>query len=174
MPAGDFALSRCYGFPVERDIGAAMNEEVTGAYIQAIRAEHRHLHAELRELNHALQCGEQAGWTPEHQRRAAQLLTAFRDELREHFAREASGGFLEEAVVQGPRFAQDAERMMEQHDELDARLSQIVTAAQATGQDAATWTRLAPQVREFLTALTRHEAEENRILARAFNTLLDL
>jgi hypothetical protein len=135
----------------------------------AIRAEHRQLHRRLHEVE--LLLTEQVP-AVEVARRIVQELATLRGQLAEHFDREETGGFLDEAVSLAPRLSPDVGRLIHDHSALLAELDRTIELA----RDAVTadeYTALREKACDFFHALRLHEASEDRILQGMFPSELD-
>src|SRR5262245_18549708 len=86
---------------------AMSNEAKCNSYIDHLVAEHRRLHAMLREMqsaiNHSVEREEESSFA-----RVIRILTKLQAELHQHFGEEETGCCLEEAVCRCPRLSSDA------------------------------------------------------------------
>ena len=135
----------------------------------AVRAEHRQLHRRLHEI-------EQLFTEPipsiEAARTIVRDLVTLRAQLAEHFDREETGGFLDDAVSLAPRLSPDAARLMRDHSAFLAELDSMIELA----KDAITadeYTALREKALDLFHALRLHEAGEERILQEVFPSELD-
>jgi ABC-type transporter Mla subunit MlaD len=149
-----------------------MTDEATQAFAAAFGAEHQ----ELRRLLHALQpaLGSDHPWSRESARELQARLQDLETCLQRHFAQEESGGYLEEALALAPRFSAQASRLLAQHAELLGKLRQALEQAFAAVESPAAWQDLQFKTTTFIKELLAHEADENKIVQRAFNTDLGM
>jgi len=97
------------------------------------------------------------------------LLSALGEALREHFAFEETGGFLNSVLERMPHEAHHATRLLAQHRELEQRLVTIEHRLASTcSRFSSEMAELAQELGGLLQALRDHEAEENRLVQRAF------
>ncbi|MCL6502720.1 MAG: hemerythrin domain-containing protein [Pirellulales bacterium] len=144
------------------------------AYIEGVRADHLELRAMVREIEKLLAAAQAARWaTVEVQA----LLAAVEDldrHLREHFAEEEAGGYMEEALAIAPRFGPQAQRLVNEHPVMLQQMAQILDMARRCVTQSQVGPELSRLLREFFTTLRAHDAAENRIIQEAFNTDLGL
>jgi len=143
------------------------------AYVNHIQAEHRRLDQLIRCTLEAIpNCGEyqRLSWPAP----IVAGLAAIRRELVEHFAEEESGGCLEEAVARCPGLSGEADRVQAEHGGLLAVLDQLIQHSgriqRPTQRDLLA---LDHELRAVAHKLRMHEAEESRIMQRAFATCLE-
>jgi iron-sulfur cluster repair protein YtfE (RIC family) len=96
-------------------------------------------------------------------------LQELRDLMKHHFAQEAAGGYLEEAVARVPRLAGAADAVEKQHPELLRDLSALAESVKTAEPSIDAWEQLGVGVAAFTCKLLAHEVEENRILHEGFN-----
>lgn len=145
--------------------------------IELLAHEVRTQHAELcRLLNTVRQ--QLSACTEKGHARPGPCLTAtmkqLKDHLEAHFAREESGGWLEEAVVRAPHLAHQLTRLEQQHEPLRARAANLVAEAEASDKTAASIDQLRHHFEMFAHHLTTHESHEERVLQKGFNEDLEL
>jgi hemerythrin len=143
------------------------NNELDRGIVAAFDAEHR-------ELNHLVQETRQfvihmpfSGETAEQSRH---VLSRLRAHLEHHFAQEEQGGYLEEALVHAPRYSSHASRLLAQHPVMLGRVSDVLTLAGSGDFTEARWPKVQQEVSKLLKELLAHEAGENQLVQRAFNT----
>ena len=95
-------------------------------------------------------------------------LRELRDFMKGHFAKEAAGGYLEEAVVRVPRLAAEADTIEGQHPGLLREINGMLEKMAKAEPTAEAW-RNGDAVAAFAAALLCHETAENRILQQGFN-----
>jgi hypothetical protein len=88
--------------------------------------------------------------------------------LQEHFQREEEGGYMEEAVTQLPRLAQQMAALERQHGPLLEQLADLVDGVQDIATTPAGRERLNRSWQAFCQALRTHEEAEDRVLDEAF------
>jgi hypothetical protein len=130
----------------------------------AVRAEHRHFHQRLHEIERLLSDAEPSG---ESIGRLSNELGALRGQLAQHFEREETGGFLDEAVALAPRLSSDAARLMRDHPTFLAELDGIIQLARQPAAGEA-YEELREKLLDLFRALRLHEAGEDRILQQVF------
>ncbi|HEV7225273.1 MAG TPA: hemerythrin domain-containing protein [Pirellulales bacterium] len=145
-----------------------MIEDEYLAFVAAFQTEHR----ELQQLVQALKrpFGADRPWSRELASEAARVIDKLEIHLRQHFAQEEEGGYLEQALAVAPRFHDDAESLLRQHGSMLQQIDQVVAAAKGALVDENLWRRLQVQVKELLRNLIAHETAENQIVQQALNT----
>lgn len=138
------------------------------AFIEAVKAEHRELAAQMHAIQALLDETPSAAELPAAVERAARSLDELCESLSRHFVQEEEGGFLEEALVHAPQLSGEARQLMGEHPELKK------TAAEAAARvrnckTAADWQAVAAKTRQLLKRLRQHEAGETRVLFAGFN-----
>jgi hemerythrin HHE cation binding domain-containing protein len=143
------------------------------AYVRHIEAEHRRLDRLIRRVLQAIgSCQEcAAGSWPQP---VVAGLAAVRQELAQHFAEEESGGCLEEAVARCPAMSSDTDRVQAEHGGLLGVLDELTLHCQQiqrpTRRDLLA---VEHELRAVAHKLRMHEAQENRIMQRAFAICLE-
>lgn len=144
------------------------------AYIEGVRADHQELRNLVRGIERQLNAAEAAGWA----KNEAQVVLTAIDELgrhlREHFAEEEAGGYMEEALALAPRFGPQAERLLKEHPTMLQQVGRLVELARCCCEQAQQGPELSRLAREFFATLRAHDAAENQIIQEAFNTDLGL
>jgi hypothetical protein len=136
-------------------------------YADHLIAEHRRLHALLRQMRQAIARGVEPDERPSFDE-VARVLARLRQELVHHFAEEEDGGCLDEAVSRCPRLAGEAKRIESEHPQILAEIDRL--AAQARELPPTYIHQLAIQ-REFdrlCQELCAHEKAENTLIAQGF------
>ena len=96
-------------------------------------------------------------------------LGELRDFMKYHFAQEASGGYLEDAVVRLPRLGVSADVIEREHPLLLREIEALIERAGNTTHSLEEWRQFREGITVFARKLTAHEAAENRILQLGFN-----
>jgi hypothetical protein len=111
-------------------------------------------------------------------RGAIDTLGQLRDHLREHFAQEESGGFLEESVTRMPRLAKAMDAVVADHPELLAELGRLIEFLEradiVAGMPFPEWERADQALAEFVEHLLAHERNENAVVQEGYNEDLGL
>ena len=154
-----------------------MIHQLTHAYANAIKCEHRDLAALAHRLQMAVTEATSKGWPEPAAKDIVDHLQQLENCLANHFAREEEGGFLEEATAGAPRFGHEVERLLEEHKELLADVRMLVAmgrkhCASAT-QTATAWDSFGTKLTATIKQLLNHETRENSLLQHAFNVELD-
>ena len=96
-------------------------------------------------------------------------LSSLQSHLKNHFAFEEFGGFMEEVVHALPSVSRQVERLRTDHERMLADLGRVSSIA---GECAAVTgpppPNLCEEVHRFLEMLRQHENEENDLVQRAF------
>ena len=97
-------------------------------------------------------------------------FAAFAESIRAHFVHEElQDGFFDSVVDQAPWLNERADALIDEHRELSAQLAQMQWhVAQGVLADA-WWRTIQASFEAFYLLLSRHEAEENRLVQTAFN-----
>ena len=151
-----------------------MAEESYNAYLEALKAEHRQLGQMVGQAEAALAAAAGQGWTGQRATHVVEQLIALRDLMREHFAQEEAGGYLEEALSHAPRLGPQAARLERQHPQLLARISDVCELARKRHDDPSAWPAIHENARGAIKELLAHEAGENQLVQQAFNVDLGL
>jgi len=138
-----------------------------------------HVLAEHRELFQLISQAKQAftdTGRPLGKRRqyAHEKLTELRRHLRDHFAQEEQGGFLEEAVTRVPRLGRRMESILRQHPPLLAELDSLTAALANFRLDPADWHEIGQHFETFISHLQAHERSENAVVQEGYNEDLGL
>jgi hypothetical protein len=141
-------------------------------YVNHILAEHRRLHALLRNTRSAiLQCG-----SPDRDATTADIvrvLTNVRGELAHHFAEEDAGGCLEEAVSRCPRLSAQAQRVQAEHPELLRQIDKLIAEVLDSRQTLENRIVFEKEFDELCGLLHAHEAAENDLLRQGFGRVVN-
>ena len=150
-----------------------MNEpHSANPYFELAMAEHRALHRMIRETQAAVALACQSAGPKSARRSAQEQIGRLFEHVREHFAQEEAGGYLEEATSIVPRLGPDAAELERQHGMFLVKLQYLVNAAAAaTDKDA--WEEVGSLFRSLIAELCEHEAAENRILQQAGAQAID-
>jgi len=141
-----------------------------------ILAQHRDLHALMTCVRTALTGAETAD--ADRARALLATLRELRDHLREHFAQEEAGGFLEESVTRMPRLSKAMDAVLAEHPallaELDGLIEVVERADIAGGVPPPEWERTDHAFTEFIHHLLAHERNENAVVQEGYNEDLGL
>ena len=143
------------------------DNDLDRAFVSAFEAEHRELHQLVQEVREFV---IQKPWSRETAEHARNVLKRLREHLEHHFAQEEAGGYLEEALVHAPRYSSHASRLLAQHPVMLGRLFEVLTLADTGVELPTVWPMLQQRVSDLLKELMAHEAGENQLVQRAFNT----
>lgn len=148
-----------------------------------VLAEHR----DLFQLMQSVRSAFAARGAPTADRRTEVLgaLRDLREHLRDHFAREEQGGFLEESVTRVPRLSAAVRSILRQHPTLLAELDGVIEGlaaetptAGAAPADAARradqWHRADQAFELFSAHMAAHERSENTVVQEGYNEDLGL
>jgi iron-sulfur cluster repair protein YtfE (RIC family) len=137
-----------------------------------VLAEHRDLFQLLLSVRSAL--AATGSPTPDQRRDAIESMHTLRDHLRDHFAQEERGGFLEEAVARIPRLSAAVQSILGQHPVLLANLDRVIEDLEASPADSETWVRANHGFEAFSARMTAHERSENAVVQSGYNEDLGL
>jgi hypothetical protein len=136
-------------------------------YINHLIAEHRRLHALLRqmrvEMAHSLGPDERPSFAG-----VQRALTQLREELKQHFAEEEAGGCLDEAVSRCPRLSGEAKRIEEEHPQILAELDRLIAQSHTAPPTFPNQVTLQREFDRLCQQLREHEKAENTLLAQGF------
>lgn len=93
----------------------------------------------------------------------AELLSDLAEELAEHFALEETDSYLAELARIAPGLGGRIESLRKQHVELCALADELLRDARNAGTSVPSWERIAADLRELLSRMTRHEADERAL-----------
>lgn len=136
-------------------------------YINHIVAQHRRLHAMLREMRDAIVGSVQPDETPSFGR-IVRVLVKLREELEQHFAQEEGGGCLDEAVSRCPSLSSEVKRIEAEHPKILAQLDGLIHQAQSLLPTPQNQLALQRAFDQLCRDLQQHETAENRLLAQGF------
>jgi hypothetical protein len=137
------------------------------------RAEHEELHQLLTEVRNQFgACTQHTD--PAKGRCFAEAARQLRQHIDSHFAHEASGGWLEEAVVRAPHLAHRLTRLEHEHEPLRKQAAHLVKMAEALDRTSDPPDALHKEFDRFAKRLLKHEADEEQVLSEGFNEDLDL
>jgi hypothetical protein len=141
-----------------------------------ILAQHRDLHALMASAKNVLALSG----LPDADRVGELLVTLrdLREHLREHFAQEESGGFLEESVTRMPRLSKAMDAVLAEHPGLLADLDGLIEVVEKADSDAGLpppeWEQADRAFNEFIQRLLAHERNENAVVQEGYNEDLGL
>ena len=151
-----------------------MVEESSSPYLAASKAEHRALAQLVRNVEAALATAAQQGWKGQCNSHVVEQFVTLRDFIRDHFAQEEEGGYLDEALSHAPRLAPEAARLEHQHPQLLEKISHLCDLARQRQADPSAWPGIQEHAHAALKELLVHEAGENQLVVQAFNVDLGL
>jgi hypothetical protein len=99
----------------------------------------------------------------------ADMVVEAADRVLAHFRHEEDGGHLAQAVDAAPHLAVQAHGLLDEHEDLAARLGELRRHATAAVGSADWWKRLGELFQRFLARFEAHEEAENRLLQLAYN-----
>ena len=138
-----------------------------------------HVLAEHRDLFHLMLAvrSSLAAAGPLPLERREDVLAAMhelRDHLRDHFAQEEQGGFLEESVTRIPRLSAAVQSILGQHPGLLAELDRVIGDLESSHVDHGVWARIDRNFASFSAHMTAHERSENAVVQAGYNEDLGL
>lgn len=136
-------------------------------YVDHVLAEHRRLHALLRQMRAAIASSVGPDEPPTFAGVLA-VLTRLREELEQHFAQEDGGGCLEEAVSRCPRLAAEAQRIESEHPQILAELDRLIEGAKSLAPTHPNQLATQRSFDQFCQHVRSHEKAENALLAEGF------
>ena len=150
-----------------------MKSDGTFAYVDHMLSEHRRLDQLIRRTLATVPSWEEldaADWLP----RVRSGLVAIQLELAHHFRAEEQGGCLEEAVARCPQLSAEVQKIEAQHDDLLARLGELMDRCQCCGKQTPQQARcLEQELRQIIRELRLHETLEKKIMQQGFNVCLE-
>ena len=135
-------------------------------YVDHLIAEHRRLHALVRQTHAAM--ARSIGPDEQSFAEVRRVLNRLRMELVHHFAEEEDGGCLEEAVSRCPRLAPEAHLIEADHGQILSALDRLVAQFQAEPPTPTRQLALQRDLGELCRHLREHEHAENQLLAQGF------
>ncbi len=147
-----------------------MLDHMLDGYVKAMKCEHRHIEQLLRRLEFTLDQASTAGRTPASLDTLVAELEELERCLTRHFKKEEEGGFLEDAANAAPRFAGEAQGLLDEHEQMLAHVRELTNVARLHAEASRTdWPSFAAALRNVVRQLLSHELRENTLLQRAFN-----
>ncbi len=141
-----------------------------------VLSEHRELFCKMTTIRTAFAAAQTP--TGEQVLQLEESVRCLREHLRNHFAQEEAGGFLEEAIARMPRLAAAATAIMNQHPELLAELDDLadnLREMQAAGDiSASAWQQARRDYECFAVHMQAHERSENAVVQDGYNEDLGL
>ena len=141
-----------------------------------VLAEHRELFCRMTVIRTAF--AEAQTPTRDQLGQLEEAVRCLREHLRNHFAQEEEGGFLEEAITRMPRLAAAAAAIMKQHPDLLAELDELadnLREMRATGDiSAVAWQQARRDYECFAVHMQAHERSENAVVQDGYNEDLGL
>ena len=136
-------------------------------YIDHLFAEHRRLHALLKQMRAAIAQSVGPDETPSFAA-AQRTLALLHQELAHHFAQEESGGCMDEAVSRCPRLAGEEHRIEGEHSQILAELDQLIAQTKSLPPTHANQLAVQRAFDRLCQRLHDHERAENGLLAQGF------
>ncbi len=147
-----------------------MLDHMLEGYVKAMKCEHRHIEQLLRRLELTLDHASTEGRTSTSLDALVGELEALDRCLTRHFKKEEDGGFLEDAANTAPRFASEAQGLLEEHGQMLAHVRKLALVAREHAEAGQPdWQSFAAELRNVIRQLLSHEIRENALLQRAFN-----
>jgi iron-sulfur cluster repair protein YtfE (RIC family) len=132
--------------------------------------EHRHIEQLVRRVEATLHEASTNDRPAEVMKRLLAEVEELELCLTRHFQREEDGGFMEDAIAAAPRFAKEAEGLLDEHDQMLTKARELVHGARAQARSPRTdWAVFVGELRTLIKQLLSHEVRENNLLHRAFN-----
>lgn len=150
-----------------------MTEQILTAYVEIVRSEHRELQGLVHQVRRALAVAARANWREVTIAPLVESLNNLKERMEDHFQKEEVDGYLDEALIQAPRFTHQAECLLTQHPQMLKQMDALFAEIPRCRQRPECWCKFKEQVQETLQEVLAHEAAENQILERAYNTTLD-
>jgi len=145
------------------------DDEESRCYVDHLVAEHRRLHAMLREMRAAIVGSIEPDGDPSFAK-VAQVLGKLHGELEHHFAEEEKGGCLDEAVSRCPRLSPEARAIKAEHPEILAEIDRLIEQAAKLQPDHQNQFMIQQAFDRLYQRLCAHEAAENQLLAQGLGT----
>jgi hypothetical protein len=139
-----------------------------------LASEHREMERRARQLVHLVEKPLEEIQIPAATLDLQLHLRELRERLKRHFAEEAAGGYLEEAVARMPKLATDADAVERQHPQLLRDLAALTESAAVVRSSSDAWNQIGIVVRRVAGDVLAHEMAENRIVQQGFNEDPDL
>jgi iron-sulfur cluster repair protein YtfE (RIC family) len=147
-----------------------MLDRVLHGFVDAMKCEHRQIEQLLHLLELTLDEASVNGRSLAVRDTVLDQLDKLDHCLAEHFKREEEGGFLEDVMAAVPRFADEAGRLLKEHEEMLRHLRELAREARENVEVFRTdWQSFAATMRNLIRQLTSHELRENSLLQRAAN-----
>lgn len=146
-----------------------MLDHVLHGYLNAMECEHNYIARLLRSLEHDLDAIGVHGHNAKVVQSVIEQLEELDHCLVEHFKREEAGGFLDDAASTAPRFAHEANALLEEHNTLLEHIKDLLKMAHAEVDGRNNWPSFAAASRNLIRQLKSHEERENELLRRSFN-----
>jgi hypothetical protein len=141
-------------------------------YVEHLRAEHRRLHAMLRQTRSIFlqSSSPDCDATTDD---VVRVLLQVRSEMTHHFDDEEAGGCLEEAVSRCPHLSGEVTRVQAEHPELLRQIDRLLAQAKDSCNTLVGRLAFARDFDELCLLLHAHEAAENDILRQGFGRLVN-
>ena len=134
-----------------------------------LRLEHEAVLQMVRQVEQFIGLPDLSAIGPGWSESLARSLGLLKSRLKNHFAFEEAGGFMEDIVKVIPSAAGWIEKLRADHERFLAALDQLSAFAKSlTSMTDSSFANLCEEVRQFLGDLRRHENEENDLVQTAF------
>ena len=139
-----------------------MLDHMLDGYVKAMKCEHRHIEQLLRRLGATLDQASTEGRTPTSLDTLAAELEELDRCLTRHFKKEEDGGFLEDAANAAPRFAGEAQGLLDEHVQMLTDVRNLASMARRHAEAGqADWPPFAAELRKVIRQLMSHELREH-------------
>lgn len=140
-----------------------------GGWTEHVESEHQQLRRAILDRRRAFNAPADQGLTSDLVAVVSPKLMAYRDSMREHFAMEEEGGYMDEAVARLPSLSHNADKLMAEHKPLMAAIERIIARLQGNSLSATEWNECCDDFKKFSEQVAVHEANENWLLHHGFN-----
>ena len=132
-------------------------------FFELMKAEHQHLMKALGETSAAIRGPDRC------RSRIQDLMNEMTDVVAAHFRHEEEAGYLSEALQRAPHLRPRADRLLEQHIDLQESAEMLRLLIHSGVESPAWWNRVVDDFATFRDRLLEHEDAENRLVQDAFN-----
>jgi hypothetical protein len=92
----------------------------------------------------------------------------FVEQITKHFENEEQGGYFANAVRRAPHLADQAEELLQEHEELSEMIVSVNVLARSGVETNAWWEQMEADIARFRVRLLKHEAAETELLQSAY------
>ncbi len=142
------------------------------AYMVLLRSEHRDVNEILCHISTLVW---QLGDPITNDSRLAQVvehLAHLRQELKNHFLVEESGGCLDEAVARRPSIGREVDTIKGEQPRLMEQLEALINQATRIAEGSSEQSDFSQQWERFVAEMSNHEDAEDRLLVRGLENVL--